>query len=441
MKVSKAFFRSIKEFQNGEGSDWALSAEALLNFVSFRFNDSSSSYFVLSLKVLKDTLRIIWRSGGKQIHSFNTTSVNAILDHSFNNLELRKEYLIKYLKVDAGLLLSKQDILISSGFVNKINASLDLVWFYFRLLFVSKRKGRLVNYALLCKEYLEIKKIVAVLKNQNINKVYDFANYEVDSNLLYMVLKQNGIKVCKVPSCGPLKNHNSILLTDELVVSSGYHLDELEFLTNVKYTKLTRSFPEMAARYMYKYTEIQSEINESNLYTIGYYSHASWLREKQGHSDNGLNLLQAETSTLSLIASFLQKNKEFKLIVFLHPREKKIISDPNLLSYYGTILNGVNYEFAPFELKTSESFDSVNIAIVALSTILFERLFAGRKILICKKGLSDFPYKNSALCKISFENMEELDYLMKSNYNKSDREYIDANGLSSSIFTNFSASA
>lgn len=441
MKVSKAFFKSIKGYQNSETNDWALAGESLLTFISFRFNDSSTSYFVLSLKVLKDSLRIIWKGSAKQFICINANCTKAIFDTSSNNLELRKEYLLKYLKVDAGLLCSKQDLLFSTGVANKFNLTLDLLLFYFRMLFVSKKRGYLINYALLNKEYLEVKQLVTILKQQGVKEVYDFANYEVDSNLLYLILKENSIKVCKIPSCGPLQNHNSILLTDELIVSSGYHLEELAYLHNVKYSKLTKSFPEMAARYMHKYTEIISTVNKDNLNTIGYYSHASWLRKKQGHSDNGLNILQAETSTLGLIADFLKKNKEFKLIVFLHPREKKIVNDSELLSYYGDILKDVNYEFAPIELKTSESFDFINVAIVALSTILFERVFAGRKILVCKKGLSDFPHRESALSNISFDAPEQLEDLIKDNYNRSDKEFIETNHLSTHVFTNFLASA
>jgi hypothetical protein len=441
VKVSKAFFNSIKGFQKGNSDDWALAGESLLTFISFRFNDSSSSYFVLSLKVLKDSLRMIWKGTAKQPISISTNSANAIFDTSSNNLDLRKEYLSTYLKVESGLLCSKQDLLFSKGIAYKLGFTLDLFLFYFRVFFVSNKKGKLINYALLTKEYLEVKNLVTILKQQRIEMVYDFANYEVDSNVLYLILKENGINVCKIPSCGPLQNHNSILLTDELVVSSGYHLEELVYLDKVKYKKLIKSYPEMATRYMHKYPEIPVVVDENNLKTIGYYSHASWLRKKQGHSDNGLNILQGETSTLALIADFVFKNPTFKLIVFLHPREKKIVDDAELLSYYENILKGVNYEFAPFDLKTSESFDFVNVAIVALSTMLFERLFAGRKVLICKKGLSSFPHNDSKLGNISFDSSEQLYNLMMSNYSISDKEYIETNELNAHVFKNFRASA
>lgn len=406
--VRLAFKKSYYDYLHNKATPYGLAGEALFSFVTFRLVSKNNVFWIDLSKVLKDIVSK-FRKENKYKQYNNNTSV-AILDTDFKWEHLRVDYTQASLKLNPHYFFSKEELLISDCFMYNVKMITFIFYFYFKILFFNKTKGLKINYALCLKELIECSCLLHFIKKNNITTLIDFANYEVDSNLLYLLLKEQGVTVYKVPSPGPLFIHNSILLSDYLVVTSGYQLEELSHLKNIKVNYLIKSIPEMGYDYLDKYLK-KSQSNNDNAYTLGYYSHASWLRKKQKHADNGLNLENAEEETLKIIDAFLLKKSNYKLTVFLHPREKTIDSK-EVYRYYTEIFKSKNIEFAPKEISTANSFDNVNIAILALSTILFERLFVKRKVLICKKNIQSFPHPTSSLNHICFETVGELENLI-----------------------------
>jgi hypothetical protein len=256
-----------------------------------------------------------------------------------------------------------------------------------------------------------------------------------------LLLKKNNISVYKVPSPGPLFMHNKILLTDYLVLSSGYQLEEIEFIKTIKAHTLVKGIPELGLNYLNKYIELEgvTNLSEKQKYSqsIGYYSHGSWLRSKQKNADNGLNIKNSEEKTLSIINDFLKENQGYHLKIFLHPKEKKYHDQKELLAYYDSLIDDKRYSYAPFQLNSADSFDEVNIAVVALSTILFERLFVARKVLICKIGMNGFPLPNSSLNTISFDSLDELKKLILQSWAIPNKEFYKKFNLENHTYLNF----
>jgi len=434
LKVSTAFFKAIKSFQLKTNDDWYLAGLSLLEFISFRINYTTTNYKKLLWSVYKNLVRDIIINSGKNCITLNGDSTSIILDCTLNYAELRKNYVNNILRGNPNTLFSKNNLIIANKFFDKLFLLIYSTWLFIKFYFKKIDKKTSNNYAFVLREIIEN---YCLLKNIDLLKtktLYDFSNYEVDSNLLYLLCRENEITVYKIPSPGPLINHNSILLTDFLVVSSGYHLEELKTLKNIKYQNLIKAMPEMSLNYYYKY---KNKMEYADKHSLAYYSHGSWLRLLANDADIGLNTYNGEIETLKLIGLFLEKHPQFNLTVFLHPRESNLLLTNEIMNFYFKWLPKDKFHFSNSNEKTTDSFSKSNIAIVSLSTILFERLFIGKKTLICNKGLLNFPMKGSQLENITFSEFINLENMIFESYELEDKSFFNKMNLNSYLNTNF----
>jgi hypothetical protein len=432
------FHKLLVSYKDRSGDDYELAGISFFEFVSFRLNPGTRGFLPVLLHVWKDTLSRFFGPQQKKVYA-HTDGV-AVLDISYNHEQLRLSYVKEVVQKETDVFFSKNNLLLRDGFFHCLQILSNCTFLFFKLWFVNKSKGRKANYALALKQCTEISCLLRQLKKHRIDTLIDFANYEVDSNFLYLLLKERNITVYKVPSPGPLYMHNAILLADYLVLSSGYQLEELREIKTIKTRYIIKAIPEMGLDYLQKYMSGEREKqvpSDPFRYTLGYYSHASWMRKKEKDADNGLNQEHSEQLTLQLIDHFLSENPDYSLTVFLHPREKKGTTKEELDAFYGSHLKTGRYQYAPFDLRSTDSFNEVNIAVVALSTILFERLFVGKKLLICKEGVNGFPSETSSLQHIAFANEAQLKELIGTNHRLSDREFFEKNRLEIHHFSNF----
>lgn len=399
-----------------------IAAESLFTSVSYRFNEDSQQDKFLFLKVIKEVLFKSFKKIPSKIISQDSSV--AVLDNSFNCIEIRKKYIEKLTGDKIKIVFSKSTLLGYSGFINTFKSFFYIFYFFFKSYLVIKKGIVRTNYALLIKQIPEIINLIEILEENKITILFDFANYEVDSNFLYLILKEKGVKVYKVPSPGPLFMHNKNLLTDVLVICSGYHLEETRlYKETIIFKELVQFYPELSDLAIKK----NIVADDKKKFIVGFYSHASWLREKKKHVDNGLNLLRAEESLLKLINETFE-NTNYQLLIFLHPREKHKIDETE--AYYKNFLSNIRYEFAPVDKKSTDCYHLCNLALITLSTILFERIFEGHKILISKQDIVGFPNPNSLLNNICFSNSSELSMLLEENSDIKDHDFFEKYKLS-----------
>lgn len=434
----KTVLKSYK--QKSLNLSYHLAGVSLIEFMSFRLPDSAKADKYLAWRALKNVfLRIFILEN--QIVDYKNNSGIAIIDNSFNYIDLRNSYVENLVGRKIEVHLCKDSLFFTNNIFEKIKLFISSFWIFIKYFktFSFKNNFR-VNYVLLIREIPEIINLLNTLKSKNIDTIVDFANYEVDSNFLYLLLKKNNIHMYKVPSPGPLYIHNKILITDVLVVSSGYHTEELNILKETLiYEKTVKYMPEMSPLFIKHYQDnsINLLINEADKNTIGFYSHASWLRALSNHADNGMNLLEAENNLLEMIKEVITKKPEYKLIIFLHPRERAESVFNKTTAFYNSILGYGNYTFSSPEIKSTEAFNKCNIALVALSTILFERLMMGFKTLIYNDKKNEFPHPSSVLNNISFRNATELSDLLESNLLKENADFFNESKLDSYLLKNF----
>lgn len=277
--------------------------------------------------------------------------------------------------------------------------SLNIAW---RCFFSSKR----TNLALLIRaaqiNYFLIKKV----EQLKVESVYNFVPFEIDSNFQSLLLRSYGVKVTFIPSSGPLGTWNQTMICDKVVFSTPYHDEErIVFANTMRFDTVLRWGPEKAYGYIHRYLENRPLASPK---TIGFYSHGSWLRLRLGHVQTKMNLAGAEDQCALLIKAFLEKRPEYSLIVFAHPREKSDANWEETQRHFNQLFKGYNWKFADKNLPSSHAFEAADIGISTFSTIVYERLYAGYKTLICNYGINNFPMENSTLNSITFDTIEQL---------------------------------
>ena len=301
---------------------------------------------------------------------------------------------------------------------------LQMVW---RCFFSPKR----ANEALLIREVTEWTSVLRLTAHKRTQKVYNFIPFEKDTNLLSLLFKQKGIHHVLIPSAGPLATHNHTLLGDELIISTPYHKEELKkFHHTIRVQRVTRWIPERAQLYIRRYLSPLATTPK----TIGFYSHGSWLRAMQSHADNGLRLEYAEERLMQDLSRFLKKYPEYRLVIFAHPREKKVDILQRSREYYSRFFDMNQVEFTGAEVKTAFAFEKVDLAVAAFSTIQYERLFCKFKMLIGNYGIPDFPLPGSALQSICFNSYDAMESLLLKSAALSADDFFTSFGLEEYTF-------
>jgi len=261
--------------------------------------------------------------------------------------------------------------------------------------------------ALTIAEIPEIALTLQFAKRNRIQMVYDFLPYEVDSNFMYLLFRENQIGVFKIPSSGPLATHHKILLADFIALSTPYHLEELrKFNSTIRIGHYHMWPPEKAHMYYSRYKSNQ-KWEENN--TIGSYSHGEWVRKAEKQSDYGGRIGDAEEAILGMLGNLTKKNPLLKVRVFPHPRELRPEFKAEMMAHYRACIGHDSFEIFTQPGGTSQHFAKAEIAIAAFSTILYERLYSGYKTLIGNMFIFEFPMNQSNLNAICFKTEEELE--------------------------------
>ena len=268
--------------------------------------------------------------------------------------------------------------------------------------------------------------LLHILKKYKITQLYDFSPFLIDSNWSFLLTRNLQLTYTKIPSPGPLFTHNAELLADRLVLSSGYHLEEINKLPDIKVKTFEYGLPESAFSYIHKYHPIFPEPKKK---TLGFYSHGTWLRRKLGQAEDGLHIDQAEMSLLADLSRFLKENPDYELILFIHPKERKAAYLIDTQTFYDQFFAGLTYRFSEDQGGSALQFDQVDIGVIALSTILFERLFCGYKTIIGKYNIANFPSVNSPLEQITFDSYSQLTTLIHKFSDMTEDEFFAQKGI------------
>lgn len=402
-----------------------LAGKCLFENMSYRLPQSASRDKFIGLKVFKDFCYQFFHNRNYFPDSERTSNAT-IFDGGNDYKEQKQKYVSRYINRKP-FFISRSDIIFYDSTFRSFFLFFLTSLFSPVIIILSLFAKKKSNLALLIKEFPETVNLLYLLKKLNLDEVYFYCPYEVDANLITLILMKNKIKVIKIPSHGPLKTHNSILFSDELVLSSQYQFDELNVLKEtIKISKTRKWFPQTSWLFIDKYLKKKFTTPQN---VIGFYSHGSWVRKKSNHSDDGLGIGMAEEILLKEIAGLLNGNKEIHLIVFPHPKEKKDHSREQLMAYYDKYLTGCNYSLAGAETITALSFEMVDVGVSAFSAIIFERLLCGFKTLIGAYGIPGFPLPGSSLNNITVKKTGILAEKLTESLNRDADDFFRENKL------------
>lgn len=282
------------------------------------------------------------------------------------------------------------------------------------------------NYALVIRQSMEIAFILQLCEKEIIQKVSFFHPYEIDSNVLSVLLIEKKIKVLYIPSIIPLFVHNHHLVCDELVIVSPYQLEEIkhQFSTSIFYKSLKYWSAESLETTIAKNPNWKSPMITSK--SLAFYSHGQWLRNHLNRADNGLNLENTEETLLQILARLVNQ-QGFCLTIFLHPLEKKHLDTSK--AYFEEKLHAP-FSFGNLEARSAQSFQDYHWGIGALSSVIFERLLTGHKTILFQPSGYVFPLSSSGIKNIALFSEGDILQCIEKHQSDSAELFFEKNNLS-----------
>lgn len=309
--------------------------------------------------------------------------------------------------------IGRKELLNFKSFWDKVSFLFSTILLSPLLLLLSLNKKKIAgNFGLLLFQIIEISNFLIIVK-KGYEKVHLFGMYENDMNLIGCLFLKKSIPFIKHPSPAPLMAHNKWIVTDELAIEIPYQREELQSLDYCYFNQLVEYRPENAHKYLNLYKPFKKPTSKS----IGFYSHAGWLRSKNKRTTTVFAKPEYEDSLLNWFNSFFKEKKKINIKVFLHPREKNSEIIEETKKYYQEKLGKINFELILSDIPNHHTFAEVELAISYYSTILFERQVCGYRSLCYVAGLEGFPIPNTSLDNICFSDLDELDKLLESDLN------------------------
>lgn len=404
--VSRHFIHCF--FHDRDGSDMDLAGQVLRHGRSFQLPAESAQDALIGFRELIRACRRWSKPNGIQKRS---NGKNVLILGNGRVSKLVTDYIEKSSGVVIDTIIAKDEL--TGGASLSILEKLSFLWFGFKTSMQCLYAEDRVNRALLIRSVCTGMLIQEFMgENRNL-RIYNFVPFEIDSNALALYWRGHEHHVVHIPSSGPLSTWNRIQLCDEIVFSTPYHFEEYQVhKATMRFSKILFWGPESAHTYFSKY-EDTGLVGKKKV--IGFYSHGSWLRMKLGHIQTEMNLHAAEDACVELIISFLKNNKDYSVIIFTHPRERKKDLWPQTEAHYKKIFNGTEWSFGDLNATSASLFEECSIGISTFSTIIYERLYAGFKTILCTKEIQGFPMKGSTLARLKFDDQEGMTRLILDN--------------------------
>jgi hypothetical protein len=397
--------------------------EDLTNKFSYKYpNDKKKSYSAVWSFFKQAVFKIF-----KENIDYKCNNENLVLDHNVASIESRKVYLNEALGIESSTGFAYSQQYPARSNILKILIFLQAIFVFFFVMFFSIFSKNKAQLGLIVLEFVELTNIYSVCSKTSPLDVYFFSPYEKDalyiSNFLMNIL---GLRVILIPSSNPITNHYQSVIGNIFAFTAPYQANEYKHLKKNWITNETINLP------IFDFKLIEKTGNKKTVAnTIGLLSGGTWLRnEKNRNVLHDFEYL-SEQSLHVCLREYLLLNKEVSLVIYLHPIErssKEIIS--KVKSYYLEIFDH-KIEFAPFDQPSRQNPQLADLAISPSSSSMFERLYAGYKVLFYQEHYPTNYYKDNILMNITAYShsdfnskvdnllrMDGVEYFKKNNLNK-----------------------
>jgi len=291
------------------------------NKFSFRLPQKSDKDLLITFRIIKRLCIDLIRKKNT-INILNAKSKDFIFDCSISSVKLRENYINNLTGNNSGAFISKNDLISYQGITYTLFWFLFIIICFVPLLIISFFLKKKYHLTLLFIEFIELNIFLRLLKTYNATKIHYFSIYERESNMWALMLMKFGFYVNKIPSEVPLCFNNSIIIADELSICFEYQKNEVKhFKTNMFINKITTWAPETIYQVPERFLNKNRNF-ENQKFDIGFFSSGIWLRNYLNEIELGNKDKENEELLIQLLIRYC-KNKNLKLLIFLHPLEKK----------------------------------------------------------------------------------------------------------------------
>lgn len=430
------YYYKLAAFKNifgllSEPNAFNSSVKTYFGHQTFRFPQKATKDVLISLKIYKSLFTGVFQKQNC-IHS-NSNSPIGIFDSDLNSVTLRTEYIKHLTGENVKLTIARSELRKSANLFSALFILLCCVISFPFILLSSVFSTNKLKAPLHILNTVEAVNLLALLNKYKIKQLHFFSIYENDANLLAYVIMKCGITVNKISSEVPLQFWNKIVVADTLSLCFRYQQDEYNLYKETMFVKQIQHWvPENSFVTGKQYRSKNNAIKKD---TIGFYSSGMWLREKLGRIDLNDNAFQNEKNLFNFLVDFVSASPNYKLVVFLHPMEKKDMKDT--MSYYKSLSDRI--DIADIAVPNAEQFYNADVGVTLFSTLSYERLFWGFKTLIYPLGHDDFPIKNSNFNNVCAKSELELKIKLNAALENGKDDFFAANGLKGYRFFEYDA--
>jgi hypothetical protein len=398
-----------------------------LSQITYRLPNESKKDVFITLRIYKRIFINLFK--GKNVFlKLNQNTYTAIFDGNHHAFELRDRYIKKYSGEDCSAIISKDDLICFLSIYLTIFYVFILISSFIPVFLISLFSKNKFHFPLMIQEFFETVQLVYLVKTHHISKIHYFCIYERDSNICAFILMKLGIYINKIPSEVPLYFFNKTIIANELSFCFAYQQEEFEEFKKTMFVEKTNLWaPEQILNAPKRFLTIR-ENEKNSTYDIGFFSSGNWLRAQIGDVDMGHNDKDNEELILRGLIDYAQQNN-LKLVLFLHPLEKRAEHKVASEVYYKEFLQHNNVSLADTMISSIEGFDDINIGVSLYSTLMFERIYLGFKTILAPFDYDDFPIKQSSLNQICVHNIQQLYAKLDVNLKLTTIDFFETNHL------------
>lgn len=386
---------------------------------SFKFGKRDASRPLL---VLRNYIKLFFKP---PIKLEKITSKNVIFDVSSSSYELRKKYLKFYQQdgVFSGV-FSEELIGFETNFQKIVTlfkfCPVVIISFITSLFYKDKTSfAELINH-LIIKQNLK-----KIIPNDTKLNVYFFSIYDLSSNYISHHLMKQGHYITKILSMAPLSLWNKNISTNSLILTGGYQKEEVDYQKDtIEYDDLAIWGPEKIYEYHSAYQNITFE---KGRHKIGFYSTASYVRAQLDHIDQGVDMMAAEKTVLKSLKAIIESHPAYELIIFLHPKERKLGMEA-VNKHYNQVLGNLKFSYNNPNQPSHFTFDEVELAVAFNTSLIHERIYMGFKSILFPNNAL-FPLPNTKIKSICAENEIELKQLILKSMELTEQEFFIQNKI------------
>jgi hypothetical protein len=374
----------------------------LFNKFSYRYSKIESDSFLSPVRYFKAAMILLFKHLPETKQNFSSPIFTFDQKKEFQETDF--DYL-KYNGKNETLFVFRERLSNELNLIEKLYYLTQLLFVLIIVYLVAFFSNDKAKPSLILVELTELLLLSHVLKKKNCRELYIFSPYEKDMTLICFLLQKQSIKINLIPSSNPISTLYKNVICNTFIFTARYQFREYEKLKQAWFVNTLQHWRPFESNSV----KLNNKQDAQCEFDIGLISSGMALREHLGHPSEYENRdVFAEKALVDGLSSFLKKNNNLRLIVYLHPIEKSKEEYLQFsLNYYKNFF-GPKIGFAPLNVPSKQGFDLCSVAISVYSSTQIERLYGGYRTMFAPMGFFENFYSDDRLNAISVKNDIEL---------------------------------